>query len=181
MHKRNSHCSFCGQPFTPEMAWPRACGTCGNVSYLNPIPVAVVLLPVHDSVLLMRRGTEPRKGQLALPGGYVDHGETWQVAGARELKEETGITLLPEDLSVFDVISAADGTLLIFGAAKPRTASGLPRFTPTAEVTELVLASSPLELAFPTHTQVLKRYLALRQKQMRARRRTSQAEGSGVG
>ncbi len=176
MLKRNSHCSYCGQAFVPDSAWPRACPKCGNLSYLNPIPVTVVLLPVHDSVVLVRRGVEPGKGKLALPGGYVDLGETWQAAGARELKEETGIVIAADELTTFEVQSASDGTVLIFGAARPRTASGLPRFAPTNEVTELVLASSPLELAFPLHTQVLKRYLAVRQKQMRARRRTSQAE-----
>jgi ADP-ribose pyrophosphatase YjhB (NUDIX family) len=46
-------------------------------------------------VLLVRRNIEPQIGQLALPGGYMNLGETWQQAGARELFEETGTIIRP--------------------------------------------------------------------------------------
>jgi len=39
------------------------------------------LIPVHDGLLFVRRGIEPRKGKLALPGGFINLGETWQEAG----------------------------------------------------------------------------------------------------
>ena len=44
--QRHSHCSYCGSLFANEQPWPRACRPCGNISYLNPLPVAVTLLPV---------------------------------------------------------------------------------------------------------------------------------------
>ena len=43
MPAKNSHCSFCGAPFAPGAPWPRKCGACGNTSFLNPAPVAVLL------------------------------------------------------------------------------------------------------------------------------------------
>ncbi len=84
MAERHSHCSWCGSPFASDQPWPRLCRACGHTSYLNPLPVAVVLLPVGAGLVVIRRNTEPRKGTLTLPGGYIDYGETWQQAAGRE-------------------------------------------------------------------------------------------------
>jgi ADP-ribose pyrophosphatase YjhB (NUDIX family) len=49
-------------------------------------------------VLLVRRGTEPMKGHWTLPGGLVELGEPLLAAVAREVKEETGLTVEPLEL-----------------------------------------------------------------------------------
>jgi ADP-ribose pyrophosphatase YjhB (NUDIX family) len=151
---KNAHCSYCGHAFPDAHPWPRTCPGCESVSYLNPLPVAVAVVPVGKGVLTVRRAIPP-VGQLALPGGFMEAGETWQEACARELQEETGIASDPAAVTLFDVHSARD-VLLVFGLMKPLVA--LPPFTANAEVSELVAVAGPVELAFPLHTRVLARY-----------------------
>lgn len=150
---KHSHCSYCGRRFEEGAAWPRACAGCGNVSYLNPLPVAVLLLPVGGGLLVVRRAIPPRQGQIALPGGFINHGESWQAAAARELFEEAQVVVDPAEIAEFRVRSAPDGTVLIFGLAAPRAAEDLPPFAPCDEVSERLVIDGPAELAFPLHTE----------------------------
>jgi ADP-ribose pyrophosphatase YjhB (NUDIX family) len=162
MSARNSHCSYCGQRFVEGQPFPRTCAGCQRITYLNPLPVAVVLLPVDGGLLAVRRGIEPRRGRLALPGGYINLGESWQEAGARELFEETGIRIDPAEVADFRVLSAPDGTVLIFGLARPRRGADLPPFVPTEETAERVVLRGPHEeeLAFPLHARVVQEFFA---------------------
>jgi len=52
------------------------------------------------SILLTRRGADMRNhaGQWALPGGRIDAGEAVQQAALRELREEVGLEVAPEDV-----------------------------------------------------------------------------------
>jgi len=160
MTGKQSHCGYCGAIF-PAAGWPRKCSRCGNSSYRNPIPVVVVILPAGDGIIVIRRGIEPAKGTLTLPGGYMDIGETWQEAAARELYEETGIAVSAGDISLFDVMNGLDDTLVIFGLAEKQPETVYRQFR-SDETLEVVLIREPMELGFPMHTQVVGRYFAER-------------------
>ena len=135
----------------------RRCTGCTQTSFINPVPVAVALVPVERGLLLIRRGIEPHTGKLALPGGYVDWGETWQQACAREVREETGLSIPnPDAFRQRQVMSALPGLLLIFGEISKKEVPPLPPFAPTDETTERLVANEPIELAFPLHTQVMR-------------------------
>jgi len=58
------------------------------------VTVDLVMLTIRNShlhVLVVERGEEPYRGQLALPGGFVRPDEDLPAAAPRELAEETGI------------------------------------------------------------------------------------------
>jgi 8-oxo-dGTP diphosphatase len=62
-----------------------------------------VVFDPRGRLLLIRRKHPPFRGQYALPGGYVEYGETTEQAAARELAEETG--LVAADVSLIGVYS----------------------------------------------------------------------------
>ncbi|MBZ0115821.1 MAG: NUDIX domain-containing protein [Sandaracinaceae bacterium] len=163
---RDSHCGFCGARFTTE-AWPRTCGACGNVTYRNPIPVAVALVPVHATgaqvgLLVVRRDIEPKRGQLALPGGFIDFGESWQSAVARELFEETGVRIDPRGVREHMVRSTDNGRLVVFGLTVEIAEHDLAPFVRNDEVSERSIVRAPIELAFPTHTEAMRAFFERR-------------------
>lgn len=157
-----SHCSYCGRDFPLAAAWPRVCAACGNTSYRNPVPVAAVLLPVEGGLLTVRRAINPDDGKWTFPGGFVNYGESWQAAAARELLEETGIGLDdPQELEVFHISSTSRGHMVIlFALAKPRRLADLPPFQPTAEASEIRVLRSPANLAFPQDTEAAEKYFS---------------------
>ncbi|HEU4349979.1 MAG TPA: NUDIX domain-containing protein [Actinoplanes sp.] len=157
MPDRYAHCTFCGARFTPGQPWPRRCAACGETSYLNPKPVAVVLQPVGPGLLVVRRGIPPARDRLALPGGYIDVGETWQEAAVRELAEETGLAAEPSAVRLFDVSSAPDQTLLVFGLLPPVDA---PPPSGSAETLGYDIIDRPTELGFGLHTRAADRWFA---------------------
>lgn len=68
------------------------CGRCGFHYYFNVTCATAALLVRDDgTALFVRREFEPRRGKLALPGGFLDAGETAEEGVRREFVEETGI------------------------------------------------------------------------------------------
>ena len=69
------------------------CPHCGKTvkSYRNPFPTVDIIIRVEDQIVLIERRNEP-KGW-ALPGGFVDYGESLETAAMREAQEETNLEL----------------------------------------------------------------------------------------
>ncbi|MDI6643808.1 MAG: NUDIX hydrolase [Methanobacteriaceae archaeon] len=53
----------------------------------------MVLFLDNKSIILIKRKNKPFRGYWALPGGFVDYGETVESAVIREAKEETGLDI----------------------------------------------------------------------------------------
>jgi 8-oxo-dGTP diphosphatase len=63
----------------------------GTVPQRNPLPTADVIIEVGDRVVLVRRRNPPEGW--AIPGGFVEAGETVETAAVREAREETGLAV----------------------------------------------------------------------------------------
>lgn len=75
------------------------CPSCGFVGYANSAPCAVALVEDGKGRLLLgRRAIAPHEGMWDTPGGYLDEHEHPLEALRRELLEETGLEIEPEEV-----------------------------------------------------------------------------------
>ncbi|HEY4056504.1 MAG TPA: NUDIX domain-containing protein [Kofleriaceae bacterium] len=169
MAARDTFCSFCGTKQI-DAGYPKTCPGCKTPVWANPIPVTVALVPVIDGertgLLVIRRAIEPKIGMLALVGGFLEEHESWQVGGAREVLEETGLKIDPASLRPLWWSSSEPkpNRVLLFGVAERIRVEALPPFVGDGENSERGLIYGPggLEsvVAFPTHLQAAMMYFA---------------------
>lgn len=169
---RDTYCSYCGTAYASPATYPRTCASCKTQVWANPIPVSVVLVPVlrdgKTGLLVVRRAIEPRKGKLALVGGFLEEHETWAEGGAREIREETGVTVDATTLTPmwFTSTEPKPNRVLLFSVAKPIGASELGPPFENAETSERGLVFGPGGLdevfAFPLHAEAARRFFAER-------------------
>jgi 8-oxo-dGTP diphosphatase len=77
----------------------------------RPIVGVGAVIVNGDRALIVRRATEPLKGQWSIPGGMLELGEKLREGLAREVREETALEVeVGEVLDVFDsIFPDADG------------------------------------------------------------------------
>ncbi|MEY2409259.1 MAG: hypothetical protein QOF48_1929 [Verrucomicrobiota bacterium] len=90
------HCPRCGARREGPATNPFRCAACGHQQYFNPASaVAAILLDPDGRALFLRRARDPGRGRLGLPGGFVDVGETAEMALRREIREEVNLETGP--------------------------------------------------------------------------------------
>lgn len=57
----------------------------------NPLPTVDIIIEINDGIVLIKRKNPPEGW--ALPGGFVEYGESLETAAVREAKEETGLDI----------------------------------------------------------------------------------------
>lgn len=179
-------CNYCGSnylfqgfvspPGLKHGSWPRTCASCLQITYRNPLPVVVVVVPLmkeasspYDTVsrsrlpitgvLAVRRGIDPDAGKLALISGYIDDQEHWRDAAIRELTEETSITSFDRnELELMDVDSSKNMKHLLVFCKTPRMRRDqIPNMKPNEEVQELVAVDDPDQLVWEAHQKMARR------------------------
>ncbi len=147
------------------------CPKCGTpiFQYLNPVPTVDIIIEVDtekgQGVVLIFRKNPPRAW--ALPGGFVDYGESLEKAALREAREETGIRV--SELRQFHTYSDPDRdprrhTISTVFIAKAY--DGILRPGDDAERAEIFYEGKlPSPLAFD-HEIILRDYFAARRRSL---------------
>ncbi len=69
------------------------CSCCGHKMpiHRNPVPTVDIIIELEQGIVLIERKNPPHGW--ALPGGFVDYGESFEQAAVREAQEETGLAV----------------------------------------------------------------------------------------
>lgn len=93
-HARRHYCSNCGAGNAPaEGATKLICPSCGTEHFPRTDPSVIMLPTCGDRCVLGRQPAWP-PGVFATLAGFMEPGETIEEACAREVREETGLTVL---------------------------------------------------------------------------------------
>lgn len=120
MNNKYKFCPLCRHPLNRKEVDGRrrlVCRGCGWVYYENPLPVVVcVARDKLNRILVTRRNLNPGINKWALPGGFIELGESPDSACLRELEEETGIKgKVKKLIGVYFQKSMYYGSILIVG------------------------------------------------------------------
>ncbi len=97
-----------------------------------------ILLRAGRVLLMRRRNTGFFDGLFSLPGGHVEPGESVRMAAARELFEETGVTLGATALEMVGVMHRRSDTNRIDFFLRARAWTGEPRVAEPEKCAELI-------------------------------------------
>jgi ADP-ribose pyrophosphatase YjhB (NUDIX family) len=130
---------------------------CGSAVRRNPVPTVDIIIELAQGIVLIERRNPP--SGWALPGGFVDYGESYEQAAAREAKEETGLDVIL--VRQFHTYSNPERDKRLHTASTVfiATACGEPRGADDALQAKVWRRDNLPELAFD-HAQILADYFS---------------------
>jgi len=134
------------------------CPSCGFrvKEYRNPFPTVDIIIELESGILLIDRRNEPFGW--ALPGGFVDYGESLESAAVREAREETSLEI--SNLRLLGCYSdpARDRRMHTISTVFIATGHGIPRAADDAlNLAVFRMDSLPERLCFD-HATILNDY-----------------------
>jgi 8-oxo-dGTP diphosphatase len=144
-----------------------SCPRCGEKvrDYRNPVPTVDIIIETPDGIVLIERKNTPLGW--ALPGGFVDYGESLEDAAIREAWEETSLRV--SDLRLLGCYSdpRRDPRQHTISTVFIATADGTPRAGDDAAGLAVFAAENlPENLCFD-HRKILDDYLLVRNRSPR--------------
>jgi ADP-ribose pyrophosphatase YjhB (NUDIX family) len=128
--------------------------------YRNPVLTVDIIIETPKGIVLIERRNPPFGW--ALPGGFVDYGETLETAARREAKEETSLDVELKSLLYVYSHPSRDPRQHTVSAVFIARAEGTPRAADDAKSLRVFKpAKLPAELAFD-HRKILDDYLKFR-------------------
>ena len=123
----------------------------------NPVPTVDIIIEIGDKIVLIERKYPPPGW--ALPGGFVDYGESFEQAAVREALEETGIEVT--DLRQFRTYSepGRDARMHTASTVFIARGQGKPKAADDAAKAGLFSREDLPELAFD-HAKILADYFS---------------------
>ncbi len=138
------------------------CPHCGKDTgrYLTPAPTVDIIIETSGGIVLIRRKNPPYGW--AIPGGFVDYGESVEHAAVREAKEETGLDVKLTGLLGVYSDPARDPRFHTISTVFIAKAEGIPvGLDDAAEAQIFTLDALPEPLAFD-HAKILGDYSAVK-------------------
>jgi len=148
------------------------CQKCGFQKFSNPVPVGVGIIPVYCQdhkirLLGIQRGTSPKKGEIVLPGGFMEI-ESIHEAVQREVWEETRVRIEFKHGSQdfpFALSSIPDpNRVLIFVESIFIKEEDIDFTFKNEETERIVLISEDTPIGFELHKIAIDRYFEKRKK-----------------
>jgi len=94
-------CPDCGGALQMQGGQRSYCPACQLRHRQHPAVMLTCFVSCGRKLLWIQRKLEPQRGYWAIPGGFMEAGETTAEGAARELREEAGIELPPESLTFY--------------------------------------------------------------------------------
>lgn len=164
-HDSHTHCPRCGAPTVPAPAGHLAtCPVDGTQHFPRTDPAAIMLVTdTEDRCLLARNASWPGR-RMSILAGFVEPGESAEMAVVREVHEETGIHVtdvrylgsqpwpMPRSLMLGYRAAAASGQSIVVDTAEISEARWFSR-------PELLAALDAGELALPPRSSIARRII----------------------
>jgi ADP-ribose pyrophosphatase YjhB (NUDIX family) len=135
------------------------CISCEFVHWDNPKPVTATLVPLDGGIVLVKRKFEPYVDDWCLPGGFIEGYESPNESAAREVLEETGLTISGQKLLCAHAPGRGINVIILFYGAETVSGDMVPG-DDASDVGCFKQNELPSNIAFELHRRMVAQFFA---------------------